>query len=433
MGLGRYKFVVRETLIEDLLGNNRLENKRVINIGVQDIVTGIIVPHPITHFIRSTYEYKGVSLSAQINPAREIVKFFNFIYEQIGLQESEFLNLPKKGIRGLQLIHGARFITHQTHKKLSRNYVLQIERYLTHFFEYLTKMELIDEEIEFDSFVNRKQEEIMISPFRHPRLDTNYPSTSEPIKDKLKDFGTENKERLIWEFLEEARRVSPEIAFGIALQIFGGLRRGEVVNLTSASLPTDFLSNSNFVLVQDNQHLLFNHIKDTKKEQVKRNRIQAILPSSYLKEIYNSHMKMNEKVKKSNPFAFFVDDKGRTITGGTFEKKFAKVKYAYIDRLAATPGRYLDFKRLSEPVWGTHIGRGIFTNFLAEKGLDEKRLAIARGDKSTKSAKDYIDNRNAIANFQTAMEAFSTQEILDVSNHLESKWNEEVFTGGAKY
>jgi hypothetical protein len=139
-------------------------------------------------------------------------------------------------------------------------------------------------------------------------------------------------------------------------------------------------------------------------------------------------MKVNAKVKKTNHYAFFVDEKGRTISGGTYERKFAKVKYAYIDRLATTSSRYSDFKMLDDAIWGTHIGRGIFTNYLYGMGLDDRQMAIARGDKSTQSAKDYIDFRNAISNFQMAMEVFSTKEKLDVGNALANKWNWEVFS-----
>jgi hypothetical protein len=428
--LQKYKFVVRETSIEDLLGNNCLERKRVIDIGVKDLGTDIVVPHPITHFIRSIYEFPGKSLSAQKNPAREVVKFLNFIIEQISIGNSEFQTLPKNGLRGLKLIHGSRFITYQTEKRLSYRYVKHIEMYLIKFFEYLTDMDLIDEEIEFHTYVNKNGEERIISPFNHPALNTKYPSSDGNVKTKLKDFGSDplERNRLVHEFLEEARRVSPDIAFGIALQIFGGLRRGEVVNVTIASVPTDFLSGSNHIAVIDNQHYLFEHLADTKKEQVKRQRIQPILPSAYLKELFDDHMTMITNVKKINPNTFFVDEKGQTITGGTYERKFAKVKHAYLDRLAVTPGRYSDFKIFDESIWGTHIGRGIFTNFLFEMGLNEKQIAIARGDLSTQSAEDYIDYRNAISNFQTAMEAFSTQETLDIENYISKKWNKEVFT-----
>jgi len=430
MDLENYRWFARETKIEHLLGNSQLEERTVVTIGVKDIESEFQVPHPITHFIRQKYQYKGKSLSSQMNPAREIVKFLNFINEQIIIGRSEFQVIAEKGFRGLQLIHAARYITSCAEKKLAYKYVKSsIERYLIHFYDYLTRMELLDEDIEFSTYVNRLGEEVIITPFDHPSFDTQYPSTDDPVKNKLKDFGddAEKRNKLIYEFIEEARRVSPDIAFGIALQIFAGLRRGEVVNLTTATVPTDFLSGSNYIAILDNQYRLFKYLKSTIKEQVKRPRLQPVLPSSYLRELYVIHMKMNAKVKKVNPYAFFVDNKGRTISGGAYERKFAKVKYAYIDRLASTPGRYSDFKMLDDTIWGTHIGRGIFTNYLYDMGLDDRQMAIARGDKSTQSAKDYLDYRSAISNFQEAMVAFTSTDTLDVGNVLDNKWNWEVF------
>lgn len=430
MGLENFRWFATETKIKHLLGNNQLEERTVVTIGVKDKKTGIFVPHPITHFVSQKYQYQGKSLSSQMNPAREIVKFLNFINEQVILGKHEFQIIFEKGFGGLQLIHGARYITYCAEKKLSYKYVRNsIERYLIHFYDYLNNMKLLEDEIEFHSYVNRKGDEIIITPFNHPNFNTQYPSMDDPVKNKLKDFGNipEKRNKLVLEFLEEARRVAPEIAFGIALQIFGGLRRGEVVNQTPATVPTDFLGGSNYIAVLDNQVTLFKHLKNSTKEQVKRPRLQPVLPSPYLKELYDAHIKMNAKVKKENPYAFFTDKNGKTISGGTYEKKFAKVKYAYLDRLATTQGRYSDFKMLDFSIWGTHIGRGIFTNFLFEMGLNDKEIAIARGDKSTKSAKDYIDYRNAISNFQIAMDVLSTQEILDVGNSLNEKWKPEVF------
>lgn len=430
MGLENYRWFATETRIEHLSGNNQLEDKTVVTIGIKDLDSGFAVPHPITHFIRQKYQYKGKSLSSQLNPAREIVKFLNFVNDQITSGKPEFQILSEKGFSGLQLIHGAGYISYCSEKKLAYKYVKNsIERYLIRFYDYLMKMHLIEEEIELDTYVNRHGDEVIITPFDHPSFNTQYPSTDDPVRNKLKDFGDdpEKRNKLVHEFIEEARRVAPDIAFGIALQIFAGLRRGEVVNITSASVPTDFLTGSNYIAVIDNQYRLFKHLQHTTKEQVKRPRLQPILPSDYLKELYEVHIDMNSKIKKINPYAFFVDENGRTISGGTYERKFSKVKYALIDRLANTPGRYMDFKMLDDTIWGTHIGRAIFTNYLYHMGLDDRQMAIARGDKSTQSAKDYIDYRNAISNFQMAMEYFSTKETLDIGNILKEKWHSGVF------
>ena len=157
MGLENYRWFATETKIEHLLGNSQLEGKIVVTIGVEDIDTGFKVPHPITHFIRQKYQYAGKSLSSQMNPAREIVKFLNFINEQIILEKPEFQIISEKGFRGLQLIHGARYITYCAEKKLAYKYVKgSIERYLILFYDYLIKMKLLDEEIALDTYVNKK-------------------------------------------------------------------------------------------------------------------------------------------------------------------------------------------------------------------------------------------------------------------------------------
>ena len=154
MGLDRYKWITKQTKIEHLLSNNQLEPRTVVTIALEDKETGLVVPHPITHFIKEKYEFKGKSLSSQLNPARQIVRFFNFINQQIILENPDFLPLQDKGIKGLTLIHGARYITYCTGEKCQYGYLRgHIERYLIHFYDYLSKMELLDKDIELDTYI----------------------------------------------------------------------------------------------------------------------------------------------------------------------------------------------------------------------------------------------------------------------------------------
>ncbi|MGG0569088.1 site-specific integrase [Priestia megaterium] len=424
MKLSKYKFVVRETLIEHLKGNNRLEDRRVVIIGIEDKEKGIVYPHPITNFIKAKYEYKGRSLNTQKSTARTIAMFLNFIYEQIELGNEEFEHLVFEGVRNLNLIHGARFITSLTEKGLIRETVLKRESDLTSFYKYLSDLDLIDKQITFDVQLIKKGEEVIVSPFRASYLETQYPFGTQPTRQKLKNFPDKRKEGIdmVVEFIEEARRVSNEIAFGVALQIYGGLRRGEVVNLMKSSVPTDFIDNSIFILVQDNQEILFREIKDTETAQVKKPRIQMVLPTNYLKELYDEHVSTVYYRNSKNSNALFVNRDGTTITGQAYTKKFAKVKYSYIERLSRTNGRYSDFKLLSETYWGTHIGRGIFTNILAEIGLDDKQMALSRGDKNTDTSKLYLDQRKAALSFEEAMNELVNQETLDITNQIRDKW-----------
>src|SRR5699024_12796673 len=90
MDLENYRWFARETKIEHLLGNSQLEERTVVTIGVKDIESQFQVTHPITHFIRQKYQYKGKSLSSQMNPDREIVKFLNIINDNIIYGQYEY-------------------------------------------------------------------------------------------------------------------------------------------------------------------------------------------------------------------------------------------------------------------------------------------------------------------------------------------------------
>lgn len=59
----------------------------------------------------------------------------------------------------------------------------------------------------------------------------------------------------------------------MALQAFGGLRRGEVVNLVTGSL--SYVGKNLVCDIQDRQEHLFRHKKNKNKEEVKKPRLQV--------------------------------------------------------------------------------------------------------------------------------------------------------------
>ncbi|MGO4275928.1 site-specific integrase, partial [Paenibacillus sp. TAF58] len=230
-------------------------------------------------------------------------------------------------------------------------------------------------------------------PFSHPMFETEYPSrgTQKNSKPKLKDFG-ENRYLLTIEFIEKARVIAPEIAFGICLQFYGGLRRGEVVNITRGNIIEKFRTSMN-IEIRDNRHLLFQHLRDTSKENPKRLNYlqiqmanQTILDNELLWEVYEDHLKTlkinGERNEIKDYSALFVDQDGKAMSGNVYERKFKKVKKYFLQELKGVESREEDFVLLSESYWGTHIGRGNFTNFLFDMGLTITQIAIARGDSS---------------------------------------------------
>lgn len=412
----KYHWTIKEIEIEDIKGNNQLSYRRVINIVLYDKESGIFIPHPITNFIRRVYDYPGKSLSSQRNSAREITKFLNYLYERISLKDENFIDLKSQGISGLKIIHGVHYLNYLTDKvnskgiHLSYKYVKNIESYLLKFYQYLFENGFLKDEINFEQ-----------SPFRRMVWDLRLPNKNAVSLEKLKDFSDSpfKRNQMVYEFLEVAKYIAPEIAFGIGLQIWGGLRRGEVVNLTRSSIGAGFLLENNVIYIEDNQNKLFSHLKNTDKEQVKRPRTQVILGNDLLKDLYINHMKRIDNIKCDNILALFVTDKGKTISGASYEKIFNKVKLQYIEWLYESSSRYLDFKRLTDYSWGSHIGRGIFTSYLFEMGMREQEIAIARGDRSTKSAKDYIDYKTAFSQFNIAIQQISAADKKNIKNFLQ--------------
>ncbi|MDY0409809.1 hypothetical protein [Paracerasibacillus soli] len=103
-----------------------------------------------------------------------------------------------------------------------------------------------------------------------------------------------------------------------------------------------------------------------------------------------------------------------------------KVKKAFL-RALSMEENIGDYALLAENSWSTHIGRGVFTNFLLDLGLNPTQIAIARGDRDINSALAYVDEKTAIENMKVAInfiqEAYDNKVSTIDTAYLE-KWEE---------
>ena len=403
------RFVVKETTIKIPVNNkDGFKEKRIALICVMNEDTGIVYPHPISSFIKNHYRDNGNSgsINSQLNPAREVVKFLNYILERVADEDPLFIELKDKGIFGLKVLHGSLYLTHKTREgSCNKDTVERIEKYLTKFYYFLKNEGIINDlEVTYKLNYNTNSNDI-VSPFRHYSLHTEFPDDEFEDEDAtylLKDFG-ENRFPYVCELIKIARMVCPEIALGLCFQFFGGLRRGEVVNVTIDSIEPD-LKRRNFfrVIVDKKQHILFPHLQNTANEGVKRRRKQTLLANNLLYEVYEEHMKRLKSTPSLNPKALFVSPKTKLpISGASYAEKFIKVKSVFLQRLLEK-GRLDEFDELNVQ-WSTHIGRGVFTNFLLGIGLNPTQVAIARGDKNINSVLAYIEKRNLETNMTFAL------------------------------
>lgn len=426
------KFVVREYKIEEIIGETIIKTA-TIGIGFVSKDTGNVYPSPLTNFIKSNYRRKGKSLSSQRNAAYAITRFLNYIEEQIEEGDDDFLLLKTKGLSGLELIQGSKYITHLSLqvriKKFSANYVKNQMMYIIYFYAWLKDQEIIEGDFELTyKEVRGKQGVLSIAsnPFDDIELGTVIVGKDERVPTALVDFGS-NRYPLTLKFINAARLIAPEIALGICYQFFGGLRRSEVINLTRHSVKQT--GKSTILEVRDNQEILFSHIKNTSHLQVKNPRNQALLANDLTDSIYREHLTWLEQSEKEgktkcNQALFISPTTGNSMTGKQYYIKFTEVKMKLLKQLSEE-GNTDDYLMLAQNDWSTHIGRGVFTNFLLDIGLNPTQVAIARGDNSINSSLAYIDEKTAIESMNLAVnnirEAFQKQEAL-IDDEYTDKW-----------
>lgn len=410
-------FVVREQKIY-VIKNNVLVEEEQIFICVKNQVTGMLFPHPITNFIKTSFERKTLSLKTKKNYAEEIKKFLNYILICNSREDEIFIDLLEKGISGLKLKHGASYITHLTQRvKLegrSPKMVFEVDRLLTKLYFWLYSQKIIDEKVQYREEIRKiqgRKEVYVISPFDNFELGTEYPSRKERGKkeENLKDFG-EGRIDLINRFLRIAELEAPDIALGIALQFYGGVRRGEAVNLLERSIkePSKNGAGEFLIEIKDNYKLLFPEKINTSMEQVKNERTQFVFKVPIVLELLEKNKKnlnlLKRKGKLKNKHALLVSiHTGKPVTGMMYWERFTKVKNIFLKELLNSDEE--TYSRLISKPWSTHIGRGIFTNILVFLlGWSAEEVRIARGDRNIQSSKDYIEEGNVKKKTEEAIE-----------------------------
>ncbi|MGG4507094.1 hypothetical protein ABEP00_06270 [Heyndrickxia sporothermodurans] len=413
-----YEFIVKQKKINEIMGGKHISSDKTF-LCIKDKLTGIVYPHPLSNFIKSEMERKSLSLTTQRNYTEEIKKFLNFILECNENEDETFLNLEVEGIYGLELQHGARYLSFLTHRvkmgQIRSTQVFRTERILVRFYRWLNEQNITKENVRYREeirIVKGEKRTIIISPFDNFELGTEYPNkreSTQAIKNrKLHDFGNGRLD-LVNLFIKVAEIEAPDIALGIAFQFYGGLRRGEVVNLLRSSVkePSENGSGEFTLNIQDNWKILFPDKELTVSEQVKKERIQAIFKVPIVLELNKKHkenlLRLERRGKIKNKHALFCSiHTGKPITGMAYWERFTKVKDKFLEILEPNEK---DYQFLTSKSWSTHIGRGIYTNMLVFLlGWSASQVTVARGDSDIQSAQSYIEEQNVKKQTEEAVE-----------------------------
>ncbi|MBQ8999649.1 MAG: site-specific integrase [Clostridium sp.] len=400
----KIKYNFKEITIRDFSKYKNKERKEIIIVKEYE-ETGAWIPSQLTSYLKTVCN--NLSINSKAKEARYIVNFLNYLKEEVSLGYNPVFNtLRNKGLYGLNFYHLAEFLTSlQDVNKYET--VKDKENILLKFYDYLHKIGVTGEDAKVERIAvpvksGEKRKQVkwqIVNPFNgNPDYHITYPDTEGINSEVLKDMDED-----IWNlFLDYARKHHKNIALGVAFQICGGLRQGEIVNLTINAVKLNKDKNHLTLSIMDRQSELFDRGVDTRYSQVKKPREdQPVFNfNGELFDIWDEHLeylKNNKKIK--NKSALFVDSNGQAITAQVYQKEFHKLKWNFIKYLEDECNKIDLANEYREKSWGSHIGRHIFTNYLIKKGYlknimgysDPKLLMILRGDSSVKSSEAYLD------------------------------------------
>lgn len=418
----KYKVAIRP--IDRQISDKIISQQSVLI--VQRIVKNgniIDIPHPISSFMLDTSN----NVNTQKARAHIICSFLNYIQKEIKEFNENFMQLREKGIYALNFKHAASFLNYQgIEKKNSFETVKYKEKVLIQFYEYLISKELLYDNVilkkEIHTYYNEYAETVILNPFRNGETKVFYPSRKTNKLNKCKDMEVE-----AWHLLLEVCDLyCSEITLGLYMQIMGGLRSGEIVNLTIKDLDFDEFNEELYLNIEDHQDELFNDRNvNLVSSQVKINRANQVVLNPYgdLVPIYIKHMKLitdiKEKTNSKYKQALFINKQGLPLTGDNYKDRFYKIKKIFLEELSKRS--YSTYVELKERRWGTHIGRGIFTNFIIKEKLadlpngttSDRYVADLRGDRTTTASNDYIDQYKLVQGVQ--------KRINNIRNDYENK------------
>lgn len=368
------KFGIRSSKTE--LRNGTLVHQCLIVVTNEE---GLFVVHPLSNILLKD---KSKKYNTQKSKAQAIVSFLNWYNENHFVFNEEEPRLSK-----LDFFKVEYFLNTLVEEGKSASTIASVKKGMISLLSFLMDNNMLEEEMVLEYQKRKLREgdffELHSNPSRH--------SNNDLIHEIRKEY--------IAAFLDLAFKHVNPIALGVCMQIFGGLRSGDCVNLTRDSV-TSKGAYGTFGLELD---IKFRDLRPDLKDYdgssgVKKPRRQVVFPNKFLPEFYEHHLRNYEDTSGKN--ALFIDTQGLPMTGRTYQYYFQKLKRIFIDSLlssnnleAVTYGMYLNSKK-----WSTHIGRGTFSNWISEATANPLDVALARGDSSLQSALTYMEHSESFMN-----------------------------------
>ncbi|WP_411954738.1 hypothetical protein ACKXGF_02580 [Alkalibacillus sp. S2W] len=349
---------------------------------------GLFKVHPVSNFL---YTKRGAKYNTLKSRGQIITSFLNWLNKNIFIFDESEARLSTLDFFKVEYYLNQLVSENKSAVTINHNILV-----LRDFLFYLVEIRVINNPSTVSEIQTRKVD----------RFNNFFDLYSKPNSSESDDLIHEIHPNYIIEFLQLAYKYTNPIALGVYMQFFGGLRRGDVVNLTRSSLKSrGAYGELGLEAIIRNRNLRPDLIDSDGTNDVKKPRNQVIFSNKLLAKFYESHLKSYKDNSGNN--ALFVDSNKMPMSGATYQYYFNKLKSIFIEKLlksnnieVSTYGLYLDSKQ-----WSTHIGRGTFSNWVAETTSNPLDVAIARGDKSVESSlvymeksKTFLDGVNKVIN-----------------------------------
>ena len=205
-------------------------------------------------------------------------------------------------------------------------------------------------------------------------------------------------ELMIYTLLEVSKQFDPMLTLAIALQSFGGLRRGEVCQICRERISIINPSRQviSFSVDLRQEYMLRSDGIRTGNIKIPRMQIiyEAFLP--YIAKIYQQHLKFLQiNGFDKDPYgALFIGKNNKALTTNSYGSRFNRLIPKLIDRLGvmANSGNVnaaINFEMLTKNKMTTHSLRYFFTEYVAQREPSHI-VAMYRGDKSIDSVLIYL-------------------------------------------
>jgi hypothetical protein len=148
------------------------------------------------------------------------------------------------------------------------------------------------------------------------------------------------------------------------------------------------MGNGDFILKIKNQSFRTDLKEGASVKKVRTQRVLQI--NDWGHSLFKDHIQLYKPIDGTH--ALFVNRDGKALSQRSYRQYFQKVKDSFIKLLEnhGDSEQRLLAHHLKYMKWSTHIGRGTFTNMVAEDAENPYEIAHLRGDSNITSALTYM-------------------------------------------